>query len=467
MSSVPSTPFHRHAERLALTDLHRRLAGETDPLSRVRIRIETVHLYRQICLMKNARYELVEAFHDVSIRYPANTLRAVRPLIVDAARLWRGRETVSPEELSLRTTLFEEAGLSAYYLRDFLSMAFCVFGAFLPAFLSRPSPAWAAWAGASACAFGLLKIRWAVKFLHRVLDKTVAAVGTEEIASRAHLWKALAYEYLGDPANADKGFRNSLPRSNPTDRRLLTFTLCCNLNLRGHAKEIFDPPLGGAEIFPAGDALEWCTLPGLAWLARDVERLDIIRRSRAIFCANNAEAWLIAQYGGNVLLSSYLSGAWDDAELNDCMSRVRMIGLRPWEIHVEASHVLVGEAYIEMTRALREGLRPSDRTEFCRALRRLSHSFPHPSLRLHEVLIRATNAVACRDQASLSRWLVQGEAFAERTNNDWARFEILRLRSLAAPPEEANRLLAQAELLAQAKGWRRHPPAFGLLRKIL
>ncbi|MBP9699297.1 MAG: hypothetical protein KBD85_04680 [Elusimicrobia bacterium] len=289
MSSVLSTPFHRHVERLALNDLHRRLAGETDPLSRVRIRIETVHLYRQICLMKNARYELIEAFHDLSIHYPANTLRAVGPLDLDAARLWRDRATVSPEELSLRTALFEEAGLSAYYLRDFFSMAFCVFGAFLPAFLSRPSPGWAAWAGASACAVGLLKIRWAVRSLHRILDKTVAAVGTEEIMSRSHLWKALAHDYLGDPAVAERDFRNSLSRSNPTDRRLLTFTLCCNLNLRGHAKEIFDAPLGGADIFPAGDALEWCTLPGLAWLARDEEKSDIVRRSRSVFCANNAE----------------------------------------------------------------------------------------------------------------------------------------------------------------------------------
>lgn len=467
MSSVPSTPFHRHAERLALSDLRHQLAGETDPLSRVKIRIDIVHLYRRICLMKNARYELIEAFQDLSIRYPANTFRAVGPLILDGLRLWRDRATVSAEELSLRTALFEEAGLSAYYLRDFFSMAFCVFGAFLPAFLSRPSPAWAAWAGASACAVALLKIRWAVRSLHAALDKTVSALDTDEIRSRSHLWKALAHEYSGNPALADQCFRRSLSHSTPTDLRLLTFTLCCNLNLRGHAKEIFDAPLGGSDIFPAGDALEWCTLPGLAWLERDVERTDIVRRSRAIFCANNAEAWLIAQYGGNVLLSSYISGVWDDAELNDCINRVGMIGLRPWEIHVEASHVLVGEAYIEMTRALREGFPPSDRKNFRRALRRLSRSFPHPSLRIHEILIRAIDAVARRDRSSLPPWLAHGKILAEKTNNDWARFEILRLQSLAAPPEEANRLLAQAESLAQSKGWRRHPPAFGLLRKIL
>ena len=467
MTSVPSTPFHRHAERLLLGDLRQRLAHETDPLSRVKIRIEIVHLYRKICLMKNARHELMGAFHDLSIHYPANRFKALGPILIDVARLWRARKNILPEELSMRTILFEEAGLSAYYLRDFFSMAFCVVGAFLPAFLRRPGPDWATWAGASACALALLKMRGGVRALHKALDKTVSAVNTNEIRSRSAMWKALAHEYLGDPTLADQDFRISLPHSNQTDRRLITFTLCCNLNLRGHAKEIFDAPLGGAALFPAGDALEWCTLPGLAWLGREEEKGDILRRSRAIFCANNAEAWLIAQYGGNVLLSSYLSGLWDEEEINDCISRVRMMGLRPWEMHVEASHVLVGEAYIEMTRALREGAPPSTRKNYRRALGRLAQSFPHPSLKIHELLIRAIDAAACQNRTSFSHFLFRSERLAQKTDNDWARFEIFRLRALAADPEEATRFLAQAESLAQSKKWRRHPPAVELLRTIL
>src|SRR5437899_2944978 len=108
--------------REAITRYRYALRFEADAFEKAKIYIDLARIYRIRVRMKNARLELGRAFEALQLPWPENTLRAVIYSCLKQNAWPKAHPDFERLSIDLKTRmlaeLYEEVGLSAYYLRQ-------------------------------------------------------------------------------------------------------------------------------------------------------------------------------------------------------------------------------------------------------------------------------------------------------------------------------------------------------------
>jgi hypothetical protein len=429
----------------------------TSPLERATIYLSLCRLYRMMILMANARFELKQAFSELRMDYPSPSpgalLRSLGQFIKsyvrpDIAPFTEGERT----SLETQVALYEEAGLSAYYYREYLSLIQCTLGPRPLVCRLGPSMQMINWLGGTGCVLSLLGISKAANSLIGKAEEISRTLPPGYPEAKALLWRALAQDYLGEPTVSATSFSKLLTEFrcdlSPHDLRLASATLACNYLLRGQMREsnrviesMFDEisPSQATVFSNSRTFVDWYRIPALSFLGRDTELKDIIKNSKVIFSSTDEEKWQITQFLGSLLIYYYTQEDKPMEEIDNCLRRFDSLGLTPRSTYSEACHYWVARAYVLLD-LFREG--KVEKSRALHALSDLERTRRHPSVLAHSHLLRAKWKWHTHDRSHIQENLTQALTLAERHENDWVKLEAYALQSPA-----------QASDLAIGKGW--------------
>jgi hypothetical protein len=430
----------------------------TNPLERANVFLSLCRLYRMMILMANARFELKHAFRELRMHYPSSTVGALlRSLVQFTTSYVRPGAAPSTDDertiLETQIALYEEAGLSAYYYREYLSLIQCTLRPRALVYRLGPSIQMINWLGGTGCVLSLLGIGKAADSMIGKAEQISRTLPPGYPGAKALLWRALAQDYLGEPTLSAKSFSKLLTEFrcdlSPHDLRLASATLACNYLLRGQMQEsnrviesMFDEISSSqATVFSNSQTfVDWYRIPALSFLGRDTELQDIIKNSKVIFSSTDEEKWQVTQFLGGLLIYYYTQEDKPMDEIDNCLRRFDSLGLTPRSTYSEACHYWVARAYV-LLELFREG-----KVEESRALQALSdleRTRRHPSVLAHFYLLRAKWKWNTNDKSRIQENLTQALNLAERHENDWVKFEAYALQSRE-----------RAIDLATKKGWK-------------
>lgn len=429
----------------------------TTPLERAKLYLSLCRLYRMMILMANARFELKQAFRELRMDYPSPTLGALLRSLVQFIKSYaRPGAAPSTDEgrtsLETQVALYEEAGLSAYYYREYLSLIQCTLRPRALVCRLGPSIQMINWLGGTGCVLSLLGLNKAANSMIGKAEEISRALPPGYPEAKALLWRALTEDYLGEPTVSAKSFSKLLTEFrrdlSPHDLRLASATLACNYLLRGQMREsnqviesMFEEisPSQSTVFSNSRTFVDWYRIPALSFLGRDTELRDIIKNSKVIFSSTDEEKWQITQFLGSLLIYYYTQEDKPMEEIDNCLRRFDSLGLTPRSTYSEACHYWVARAYILLD------LFRAGKVEESRALHALSdldHTRRHPSVLAHSHLLRAKWKCHADDQSHMQENLTRALNLAERHENDWVKLEAYALQSRE-----------RAIDLATRKGW--------------
>jgi tetratricopeptide (TPR) repeat protein len=428
--------------RGAISAYRRLLRFEKDRFERARIYLELTRIYRIMVRMKNARLELLRAFACVGLRVPKNSLTSF------VLSFFYRHNHLDPDftkqskvdQLSMLAILYEELGLSAYYLRQKLVLLQSIVLSRKPcdeAGISRPQ---LNWYGGSACVMALIGMRKfslkLIKRCHRISEE----LKSPRDLGKALIWKALLYDYNGMPIRSAEMFRHCLDvyghDLDPFDLRLAALTLSTNYFSRGHFEDALYPLKKMKTWNPCFnfvgkkvswmDASFWYSLGPSVMLNKEEGVGTILSSFRSILSSDKDDKWLIAQYLGH-LLTVERKISLPGFDLEEIVRRFRILEMKASETHFEASFYWISQAYLSFDHARKD---PRHVEKFKASLANLKRTPPHPTNQSHYAVLRAGLALITKDIDGFHFWKEKGTELAQKIDNRWALNELQVMREL-------------------------------------
>lgn len=477
--------FYTKYSQAALAEGHLRKAIElsreilpltTNSAEKAFVYLQLCRLYRMMILMKNARLELKRAFEELELDFPTNSIfQTISVLIEYAMTLVRN---TSPEiekklqvrnALQLKVALYEEAGLSSYYFREFMPLIQCGLKPKSIAMRLGPSIQLMNWYGGFGCVLAVLKMHGQANAL---IDKALQIGKNLDGVygkSKAKLWHALALDYKGDPQGTAEELNSLLVSESGLsafDLRLASATLACNLLIRGQmqkSKQAIDLILSEKQnsnlsLFSEKRTfVEWYKIPALSFLGETQELESIIKNSQAIFSSVDEEKWQISQFLGGLLMYHYVQGKnANQDEIRDCIKRFESLDLSPRFTFLEASYFWVAKSHLMLELAFNQQISIA---EAAKAVSELGQAPKHPSIRAHWFVAQA-KLLLLNNQINKSEiFLEKAVSLGKRFENYWVEYEVLNYyskRTQTAQPE--NKDQEEIHKFCELHGWK------GLLR---
>ncbi len=434
--------FRQGEVRLSITQYRKGLRFEIDPLERAKAYLELARIYRISVRMKNARLELTRAFAELGLQWPKNNWTSLLASIVDPEPLRARCPSFELQErkakIRLVAELYEELGLSAYYLRQIPTLLQSILRIRGICQELGPSASLLNWYGGAACIASLLGLRArSLRWIGRCLE--VSTQLTEPVdQGKALIWHALLQDYDGHPVRSAELFEQCLARYGadlyPFDLRMTAVTLSINYLARGHYEQALVAMKTLTERYAyfraqgdddwRFDSAAWYTLAPKVMLGQmdDVEKMA--HAFRSILTVDKDEKWLLAHYLGQLLIAGRKTGL-EAGQVEDLISRFEVLDMSARGTHMETAFYWIAAAYSRFDLAV------NDRAALPRfrvSLKKLGQTPRHPTARAHFDVL--TSALAWLDgrQRVYTRSMERATQTAKLHDNRWALTELNQLQ---------------------------------------
>ena len=416
-----------------------------DHLNRATIYLSLARMYRVMTLMQNTQTELDRAFKELGIEYPrsgfVSFIKSVIGLLFNTTFFETHRHNVEPTDasretlkLQLAVALYEEAGLSAYYMREpTLSMLQISFRTKKAANQLGPSLELVNWLGATGTLLAIINQRVLSRYFLSRGEKIAKGLADAYPRVKLQIWQALSADYLLEPESSTRLFEQILNEQKayltPFDLRLVCITVSCNYTIRGHmdlAIKAVDHMLTEydtvcTQIFSCSKTfIEWSKIPALSFMGKDEEIERIVNSSKAIFSSVDKEKWLITHFLGNVLIHYYLASQHDLKEVKNIFDRFRALRMSPERTFLEGCHYWVARTYLLFELFYQDKASMHDLRHALSDLKRVKK---HPSLQSHHCVLKAHMALLQGDYTAVRENIESARKIAAEVHNLWAECE--------------------------------------------
>lgn len=398
---------------------HRKSLLQTQSFAKLSfIHLQLCKIYRILIQMKSARYELQLAFQYAQVPFPHNNLPCLFLLLSNYFR----RITLSESEKIQTVALYEEAGLSGYYFRHYLTMLQCSLGVRRIALSLGPSLQLLDWYGATACLLAFSGFKDKAESYLEVVD----TLSKKNISSyKAQYWKGLCNDYLGKPFAAEECFIHCLKDSSITifDRRLILMTYLLHQSLKGDAKSALKLFKEQQNLFPEDNfqlpiqeknLIEFYSIGLLSLEGNFADSEVIIQKSRAIFAQSHQEKWLIAEFLGQLLMHYYFKKDYFNVEVFEAYQRFALLELSPRTTPIEATLFWVAKAYLQLKKFEASPCN-ENKKDFLMALNDLSQTPSHPAIKAHLLLLKSKFSKTSTEKT---------QEWAKKYENHWVLKEL-------------------------------------------
>lgn len=451
------------------------LAYAHHPNERALVYLSLSRMYRMMIYMQNARAELRRAFGALDVPYPeAGFFRLMASLggIFTLISTRRTKKTIASSAFEQRNkiliALYEEAGLSAYYLHHSSSLLLQIS---LRA-RSRVSTVGASlemvnYLAATATMFAIYRRKYCAHYYLAQSKKVAESLNDPVAMAKYRSWEILSVAYLGDALQSAKCAedllteqKNDLTQYNV---RLVCTTLSTNYVIRGKTQlslravdQLFTPyDNSHPEIFSCSKTfIEWYKIPALSFHGEGAAVEDILVNSRAIFSSTDEEKWQIMLFLGNILIYYYLSSTRDFNEIKNVLDRFHAIGLSSKHTFLEAQHFWIGKAYLFLELFHSHEI---DQKEFTKAIGDVKHMIHFETVQSHYLILMGHLYFIKQRYAKARSCVKAATLLAKRIDNDWVLYEAEKLSILLLfgekKTEEGERRYQQLCLHLTTLGW--------------
>ncbi len=421
--------------RLAAAEHRRVLRTVSDRFVRASIYLELGRLYRVLGRMKNAHLELKRSFAELGLSWPRNSWAATLVAYFRAGSIPTLHPDFNKQSQKVRTEfyaeLYEEVGLSAYYLQQRHVLVRAIIETRVPCKMIGNSPALLNWYGGGAAVLVLMGLRKKGRALLEKCADVAAALDTPKYYAKHILWRALAEDYQGQPVRSAALFESCMEKYRDelelSDLRMATITLSLNYLSRGHPEKA----LHALNYFPTvgGDKDDW-SLGSSSWYRLGPEAMlgqtDRLAKARSIFqsilTVDNDEKWRLAQFLGQLLIVERVKGAQQE-KVTDLFNRFKVLHMTPHATHLETCFFWVALCYARMELAISSPAWVDDFKKSISDVRQLPN---HPTNLAHYSFFQAALAKMQGRTGASRRWMEKSRVLAEGNGNLWVLNEIER-----------------------------------------
>ncbi len=369
--SAAAELFRQGEVRSAITQYRTVLRFEADAYQRARIYLALTRIYRVSVRMKNAHLELRRAFAAIGLDWPRNSwaslaISYLRPDQMSSLHPDFNRQARSTKVLFI-AELYEECGLSAYYLRHIPTLLQAIVRSKRICFELGPSLALLNWYGGAACVVAMGCLRQKSLRLMQHCDEVAQQLTSRAALGKALVWKALLCDYNGQPIHSaeifEQCFQHYSADLDPVDLRLSAVTLSINYLSRGHYQEALNALATLTSLYPyfrsetgdhwPKDSMAWYTLAPSVMLGHTEEIDKVANAFRSILSADKDEKWLLTLFLGHLLIAGRQTGM-EPCKAEDLISRFQVLGMSARGTHLETSFYWIAAAYIRFDFAMQD-----------------------------------------------------------------------------------------------------------------
>ncbi len=431
--------------RKSITQYRSALRFEDDPYARARIYLELTRIYRMMVRMKNARLELTRAFAAIGLAWPQSTWSSTIGAYLTRKQSPQLLPAFANQPQEVKTNfladLYEELGLSAYYLRQTPILLQSIIKSRKVCRELGPSRPLLNWYGGSACVFALIGLKRQSAIMIRHCQEVASAIRTPAELGKTLIWQALAEDYAGSPAHSAQLFERCLDEYGThlpaVDLKLSAVALSINYLSRGHFRKAlealdkfrrFNPGLLKSYEGQHLDVTAWYGLGPKAMLGEVTDVKEMQAEFRYILSADRDEKWLVAQFLGHLLIAGRKTGL-DAGGIEDLINRFRILDMSPRSTHCEAAFYWVAKAYSRFDSAIANG---KALKTFKASLADLKRTPAHPTSSSHHAVLKAGLAWLEGKQPTYEKWREVATQRALAIDNVWALAELNQLQQRVA-----------------------------------
>ncbi len=394
--------------------------------------------------MKNARLELMRGFAAIGLDWPDSSWTALLWSCLHPDPLRRPHADFAQQDrdtkLRFVAELYEEVGLSAYYLRQVPTLLQAIIRVKGLCQELGPSTALLNWYGGAACVWALMGFKKKSLGLIQQCHQVAIQLSCRADQGKALVWKALLLNYHGDPVRSAEHFEECLTDYGTdlslADLRLSAVTMSINYLSRGHYEKALQALSRLAELHPcfrpqaeddwSFDSSAWLSLAPKVMLGQMEDIDKMVNVFRSILSVDKDEKWLLTQYLGHLLIAGRQTGM-AAAKAEDLISRFEILGMPARRTHLETSFYWIAAAYIRFDFA-RNDKRAIRRFQY--SLKELGKTPDHPTSSAHYEVLQAGLAWLQGRQQGYERWSRQAAEKARLHDNRWALTELDNLQVL-------------------------------------
>lgn len=435
--------FRQGKVPLAISQYRKALRVEADFFERAKAYLELARIYRISVRMKNARLELMRSFEAAGLKWPSNSWVSLAASCIHPDPMNEPHRDFErqPRETKIRIVaeLYEEVGLSAYYLRHIPLLLQSIIRVKGICHELGPSRALLNWYGGAACVWSLIGFRKKSLRLIHLCHEVAIQLSSRTDMGKALVWKALLYDYHGLPVRSAELFEECLKEYGadlyPFDLRLAAVTLSINYLSRGHYENALRALRRLNEPYPyfrtqdaddwSFDSAAWYTLAPKVMLGQ-MEDIDKMAHAfRSILSVDKDEKWLLTQFLGHLLIVGRQTGM-EAGKAEDLIRRFEVLGMSARRSHLETSFYWIAAAYIRFDFAVNDrGALP----RFRASLKMLGQTPEHPTSRAHYLVLKAGLAWLGGHEPGYMKWSAKAADTARLHGNSWVLVELGELQS--------------------------------------
>lgn len=437
--------FYKLGElRKAISEYRQALRFEKNQFERSKIYLELTRIYRIMVRMKNARLELMRAFEALGLEWPKNTIYSLVKAYIEKNRLPNLHPNFIQQDKNARVLLlaelYEELGLSAYYLRQNFILIQSTIKSKSICHLLGPSRPLLNWYGGTACVMSLIgfekKSLEFIKKCHEISE----VLNDPKDEGKVLIWKALLYDYNGYPVRSAELFKKCLDdfgsKLDPFDLRLCTVTLSTNYFCRGHFQnaldtlnklEICNPCFKRKQEKDFIDIVAWYSVGPSLMLGKNIDIEKIVQNFRSIMSTDKDEKWLLTQFLGHLLTAKRKVGL-KFHDMEDLVKRFEILEMTPKKAHFETIFYWIAEAYLRFDQALANR---SFIPKFKKSLKSLAKTPRHPTNLSHYAVLKTGLALLENHKKEFIYWSQKAADESRIINNQWALQELSKIKELS------------------------------------
>ena len=435
--------FRQGKVRLAITQYRKALRFESNAYERARAYLELARIYRISVRMKNARLELMRCFAAAGLNWPSNTWTSLASSWINPDPMPRPHADFAKQSRDTKirfvAELYEEVGLSAYYLRHIPTLLQTIIRVEDVCQELGPSRSLLNWYGGAACIWSLMGFRKKSLRLIKQCHDVSTQLPYRFNLGKALMWEALLSDYHGQPMRSAELFEQCLNEYGgdlyPFNLRLAAITLSINYLSRGHYEKALSALNRLADLYPhfqkqnaddwSFDSAAWYALAPKVMLGQMDDIDKMANAFRSLLSVDKDEKWLLTQFLGHLLIAGRQTGM-EPGKAEDLISRFEVLGMSARNTHLETSVYWIAAAYIRFDFA---GNDQAALQRFRASLKMLGQTPDHPTSRTHYEVLQAGLSWLQGRKRSYLKWATKAAEKARLHDNRWALVELGKLQS--------------------------------------
>jgi len=457
--------------RRAIEFTREALARTENDDERVFVYLSLSRMYRMMIYMQNAKSELKRAFAIYKVDFPhSGTIPFLASLtsLLYSIPTTSSKDTTHTKRQKLLVALYEEAGLSAYYMREplFLLIQISLQARKVVSKLNI-SLETMNYLAATATAFSIsTKGSLGNSYMNKA--RTIAkGLKDKKTEAKLKIWEILQLSYqnkgVESAALTEDLIAHEKKHLTPYDLRLISTTLALNYIVRGKAREslaavditLTDYDHSSDNVFSSSKPfIEWYKIPALGFMGKNKEAERIMVNSKAIFTSVDEERWQLAIYLGGLITYQYFSNRRDMSEIQNIQNRFDSISLSPQKTFMEAQLFWIGKAYL-MLDLYYQG--QASKKQLVEAVTNVGKITYFNATFSHHLVLRAHLYFIDKNYRQAESSLEKALTASNKFKNDWSKYEaeklMLVLLRLNKKTESANILHTELKKNMRSHGW--------------